>query len=165
MYIPKRYIPSNLSKKDKKKLRRELKKSRKKYKKKKYYTRKKVKSFKNKKSSHINNAIKMYSIKNITINNTLVKKTKCSRKTLDKIVKKGQGAYFSSGSRPNQTPHSWGRARLASAITGGPASRIDYNLLKKGCKVNSKALKLSKIEFNNYNRDKQYKRKSYKIKL
>ena len=34
MYIPKRYIPSNLSKKDKKKLRRELKKSRKKYKKK-----------------------------------------------------------------------------------------------------------------------------------
>ena len=107
----------------------------------------------------------MYSIKNITINNTLVKKTKCSRKTLDKIVKKGQGAYFSSGSRPNQTPHSWSRARLASAITGGPASRIDYNLLKKGCKVNSKALKLSKIEFNNYNRDKQYKRKSYKIKL
>ena len=37
------------------------------------------------------------------------------------IIKKGQGAYYSSGSRPNQTPHSWGYARLGSSISGGKA--------------------------------------------
>ena len=46
--VPVKYIPKRLSKKDKKKQRKELLKSRKKYKKKKYYTRKKLKSFKNK---------------------------------------------------------------------------------------------------------------------
>ena len=48
---------------------------------------------------------------------------------VDEIVKKGQGAYYSSGSRPNQTGHSWGRARLASSITGGKASAVDYKIL------------------------------------
>ena len=33
-------------------------------------------------------------------------KTKCSLKGLKQIVKKGQGAYYSSGSRPSQTGHS-----------------------------------------------------------
>ena len=59
------------------------------------------------------------------------------------IVKKGQGAYYSSGSRPNQTAHSWG-ARLASAVTGGKSSQIDYHILEKYCKKNSKALRLAK---------------------
>ena len=57
--------------------------------------------------------------------------------TLRKIVKKGQGAYFSSGSRPNQTGHSWGRARLASAITGGKAEE-GYKILEEGCKKQAK---------------------------
>ena len=48
MSYPKRYVPTRLSKKDKKKQKRELNKSRKAYKKGKYYTRKKVKSFKSK---------------------------------------------------------------------------------------------------------------------
>jgi len=43
------------------------------------------------------------------------------RKGVKQIVKKGKGAYYSSGSRPNQIPHSWGYTRLASAITGGNA--------------------------------------------
>ena len=63
---------------------------------------------------------------------------------LKKIVKKGQGAYYSSGSRPNQTAQSWGLARLASAITAGKAAAVDYNILEKGCKHNSKALTLAK---------------------
>lgn len=68
----------------------------------------------------------------------------CSKDALNAIVKKGQGAYFSSGSRPNQTGHSWGIARLASAITGGKAAAVDYNILEKGCNKNSKALKMAK---------------------
>ena len=63
---------------------------------------------------------------------------------MKKIIKKGQGAYYSSGSRPNQTSHSWGIARLASAITGGKSSQIDFHILEKYCKSNSKALKLAK---------------------
>ena len=41
------------------------------------------------------------------------------------------GAYYSSGSRPNQTPMSWGRARLASVILNGPSRRIDKNIWNK----------------------------------
>ena len=146
---PKHYIPKSLSKKDKKKQLRELKKSQKKYKKKQYYVRKKVKSFKSKKSSHLEKVKKIYNIDKIKVNKELSKKTKCTKKSLKKIIKKGQGAYYSSGSRPNQTPHSWGVARLASAITGGPASKVDYHILKEGCKKNSKALKLA----NNYKKN------------
>ncbi|ADX06405.1 hypothetical protein 162275902 [Organic Lake phycodnavirus 2] len=72
----------------------------------------------------------MYNIEPLLINKELIKKTGCSRKILNKIVNKGMGAYYSSGSRPNQTAKSWGMARLASAITGGPASKVDAHLLK-----------------------------------
>ena len=47
------------------------------------------------------------------------------------IIEKGMGAYYSSGSRPNQTPPSWGLARLASVILNGPARRIDKNIWDK----------------------------------
>lgn len=47
------------------------------------------------------------------------------------IINKGKGAYFSSGSRPNQTPTSWGLARLASVILGGPSRRIDKKIWEK----------------------------------
>ena len=43
---------------------------------------------------------------------------KFSKSTLDKVYKRGLGAYYSSGSRPNQTAQSWSRARLASVIVG-----------------------------------------------
>ena len=142
--VPQKYVPKKLSKKDKKQQRKELKKSRRAYKKGKYHTRKKVKSFKSKVSPHIIKARKMYKLENISANKQLAKKTKCSISGLRQIVKKGQGAYYSSGSRPNQTGHSWGRARLASAITGGKAAAVDYHILEKTCKKGSKALKLAK---------------------
>ena len=61
------------------------------------------------------------------------------RRALRKIVKKGQGAYFSSGSRPNQTAHSWGYARLASSITGGKSAAVDFKFLCDLCKTSGKA--------------------------
>ena len=120
-----------------------LRKSSRLYHKSKYFTRKKLKSFTSKVSPHIIRARKIYGISKITASNKLAKKSGCSISTLRKIVKKGQGAYYSSGSRPNQTPHSWGRARLASAITGGKAAAVDYKILSTHCKRSSKALKLA----------------------
>ena len=148
--VPRRYVPKHLSKKDKKKQARELKKSRKAYKKGKYYQRKKVKSFKRKESRHIKKAKKMYKIKSLKINKTLARKTGCKTRGLRKIVAKGKGAYYSSGSRPNQTPHSWAYARLASSITGGKAAGVDYSILEQYCEKNSKPLKLAKKTMKKY---------------
>ena len=140
--VPQRYVPRNLTRRDKKQS-KELNKSRKMYKSGKYHTRK-IKSFKSKTSPHILKAMKMYKVDKVIPSKKLEKATKCSITGLRKIVKKGQGAYFSSGSRPNQTGQSWGYARLASSITGGKASAVDFNILQQYCKPNSKALKLAK---------------------
>ena len=142
--VPQRYIPKKLSKIDQNKQKIYLRKSRKLYKKGKYYTRPKVKTFKSRKSNHLRRAEKLYKIDKISPSVELARKTKCKRSALEKIVSKGRGAYFSSGSRPNQTGESWGLARLASAISGGNASISDYHVLKDGCKSNSKALKLAR---------------------
>jgi hypothetical protein len=53
-------------------------------------------------------------------------------KALDAVYDKGRGAYFSAGSRPNQTPDSWARARMYSYITGvGGARKADKEITKK----------------------------------
>lgn len=140
---PKRYIPKILSNYYKKLQKNEINKSKEKYKENIYYTRKNIKQFKSKPSKHVKNAMKIYKINTITPSKKLAKKTGCSLNTLKKIIKKGQGAYYSSGSRPNQTSHSWGKARLASSLTGGKSSAVDFALLKSGCKKTSKALKLA----------------------
>ena len=146
--VPQRYVPKNLTKKDKMIAKRELKLSRKLYKKKQYHTRKKVASFPHKTSKHILKARKVYAVNEIIPSPLLAKKTGCSIAALNQIVKKGEGAYFSSGSRPNQTAQSWGYARLASAITGGKASAVDYSILEKGCAKNSKAFQMAKKSKN-----------------
>jgi len=144
MKINLRYLPKRLTKKDKKIQAKQLIKSRKLYKQGKYFTRKNVSSFKSKKSQHIVKAEKLYGVSKIGPTNELSKATGCSKQSLAKIINKGAGAYYSSGSRPNQTAQSWGIARLASAITSGKAAAVDYNILEEGCKSNSKALKLAK---------------------
>ena len=143
MKFPIRYVPKNLTKKDKQKQLKMLIKSKKLYKNHKYYTRKSISSYKNKKSNHILNARKIYDIQNITPNKELAQKTGCKISALKQIVKKGEGAYYSSGSRPNQTPQSWGLARLASSITSGKAAAVDYDILKKGCNHSKKAFILA----------------------
>ena len=142
--IPQKYIPKSLSNKDKLIQVKMLNKSRKSYKKGIYYSRKKLASFKSKQSPHIKKAMKIYNIENIKPNKELSKATNCSIVGLENIVSKGRGAYYSSGSRPNQTAESWGLARLASTITGGNAAKLDYHILEKHCDKNSKALKLAK---------------------
>jgi hypothetical protein len=141
--VPIRYIPKNISKKDKQKQISMLVKSRKQYLQNKYYTRKNISSYKNKKSNHIANAIKIYGIQKVLPNKELSVKTGCKISALEKIVKKGEGAYYSSGSRPNQTPQSWGLARLASSITSGKSAAVDYDIIKNGCHHSKKAFILA----------------------
>jgi len=59
--------------------------------------------------------------------------SKISYRNALKIVKKGEGAYFSNpGSVRKQvtSARQWGIARLYSAVMGGKASKIDKDLLK-----------------------------------
>jgi len=143
MQFIKRYLPDSLSTRDKVRQRKELTKSRKLYKQRKYYTRKAMRSFKSKPSKHIARAMGMYHIDKIRPSRELSRKTGCSVKGLRQIVKKGEGAYYSSGSRPNQTPQSWGYARLASSITGGNASAVDFHILDKECDHHKPAYRLA----------------------
>ena len=141
--VPIRYLPKNLTKKDRKSQMKMLLKSKKLYKKNKYFTRKSLPSYKNKKSNHIVNARKIYNIKNITPNAELAEKTGCKLSALKQIVRKGEGAYYSSGSRPNQTAQSWGLARLASSLTSGKSAAVDYDIIKKGCNHKKRAFILA----------------------
>jgi len=149
--FPIRYIPRKLTRKDKQKQINMLIKSKNLYKKHKYYTRKNISSYKNKKSKHILNAYKIYNIKNIIPSKELSQKTGCKLSALNQIVKKGEGAYYSSGSRPNQTPQSWGLARLASSLTSGKAAAVDYDIIDKGCNHKKKAFILANKSRKKYN--------------
>jgi hypothetical protein len=120
-----------------------LLKSRRLYKKHEYFTRKPLASYKHKTSKHILNAMRMYNVENVAPTKELSRKTGCPMSALKAIVQKGEGAYYSSGSRPNQTPQSWGIARLASSITGGKASAVDFHIIKS-CDHKKKAYKLAK---------------------
>lgn len=139
---PQKYNPKTLSKKDSRKTHSHLLKLKKEYKKGNYINRPKT-NYKSKKSSHVLRAKEIYKVDSIVPSKKLSKRTGCSLKTLNLITKKGRGAYYSSGSRPNQTAQSWARARLASAITGGKASLVDYHLLLNGCSKSSKALRFA----------------------
>lgn len=143
-YYAAKYLPSILTKQDTTYEKKQLDKSRKLYKKHKYYTRKHVKSYPHKVSPHILRARKIYGIEHIVPSKELSQKTGCSINALKKIESKGEGAYYSSGSRPNQSAQSWGRARLASAITGGKSAAVDFKILDEGCNhKKSKAYKMA----------------------
>ena len=158
--VPLRYLPTSLSRKDKVKQVLMLKKSRSLYKKHIYYNRKPLRSFKTKKSSHVTNAMKLYKVEKIKPDRELSRKTGCSVLALKKIIKKGQGAYYSSGSRPNQTAQSWGISRLTSSITGGKASSVDYDIINKGCKHNKTAYRLATKSRNKYKHGRSKTRKT-----
>ena len=117
--IPKQYVPDSLSKGDKEKQKKSIIEKKK---------RPKV-DFKSKPSSYVERFKKKYG-KNMDnkkfINDNII--TYAGQK---KIIDKGMAAYYSSGSRPNQTPASWSKARLASVIMFGPAFKVDRDIAEK----------------------------------
>jgi hypothetical protein len=141
--FPKKYVPKSLTHRDAKRYAKELRRSRKSYKKGKYVTRKKVSSYSHRKSKHILRARRIYGVDDVVPSRELAQKTMCSLKALKQIVRKGEGAYYSSGSRPNQTAQSWGYARLASAVTGGKSAAVDWHIIRDGCDPRGKAYKLA----------------------
>ena len=128
MTIPKRYS-SGLSKRDKQKQLKSIKKAKRSYKRGKYVSRPKLKSFKSKKSSWTQKFHKLHpdakTLKQIS------DATRIPKGALSAVKKKGMGAYYSSGSRPNQTAESWGLARMYSYILGGPTRRVDKHITEK----------------------------------
>jgi len=86
-------------------------------------------SFKSKRSSWVEKFEKKY--KHKISDEDFIHKNIITRTGQKKIIDKGKGAYYTSDSRPNQTPTSWGLARLASVILGGPSRRIDKDIWEK----------------------------------
>jgi len=115
--LPKKYVPNSLTSADKKKQINSILKGK---------DRPKVNSFKSKRSSWVVKFENKYGYK-IT-DKQKISQNILARPGIEKILEKGRGAYYSGGSRPNQTPHSWGNARLASVILGGNARKVDINI-------------------------------------
>ena len=54
-----------------------------------------------------------------------------SASTLNKVYKRGLGAYYSSGSRPKVSAQAWAMGRVKSFVSGkGGARTADKDLLK-----------------------------------
>lgn len=124
MKYKKTYVPPSLSKEDRKKQIKSIKEK---------TIRPKIKSFQSKRSSFVKRFEKKYGYK---INNfSRISKEIITKKGIDEIMAKGRAAYFTSGSRPNQTPTSWALARLASVIMNGKARKVDEKIWKKYKKI------------------------------
>ncbi len=125
----KKTYTKGLSKRDINRQKRNIKTARKSYKKGKYVDRPKLKSYKKKESGWTAKFHKRYpEAKTIP---QIARATGIPAKALNAVKRKGMGAYYSSGSRPNQTAHSWGMARMYSYILGGPTRKIDREITKK----------------------------------
>ena len=120
MDINKKYVPDSLSSSDKAKQIKSIKAK---------TDRPILKSAKTKRSSHVVKFENKYGYK---INElTKVYKNIISKTGVDKIIDKGMGAYYSSGSRPNVSARQWAYARLASVIMGGGARAVDKDIWLK----------------------------------
>lgn len=126
--IPKKYT-KGLKKKDKVTQENDIKKAMKGYKKGKYIPRRKFKTFKNKPSTYTTKFKELYP--NAKTLKEISKVTGIPLKAIKEVKKKGMGAYYSSGSRPNQTAQSWGMARVYSYILGGKTRKPDQHITEK----------------------------------
>lgn len=115
-----KYLPKSLTKSDKKRQLKSLEEQ---------TPRPKVDSFQSKRSPWVKKFQRKHKTKITDFN--YIDKHLLTQKGIDKILDKGRGAYYTSGSRPNQTPESWALARLASVLLKGPAYKIDEKIAQK----------------------------------
>jgi len=125
----KKTYTKGLSKRDSNRQKKNIRTARKSYKKGKYVNRPKLKSYKKKESGWTAKFHKRHP--NAKTISQIARATGIPTKALNAVKRKGMGAYYSSGSRPNQTAHSWGMARMYSYILGGPTRKIDREITKK----------------------------------
>jgi len=120
MSIPKKYLPESLTKEDKAKQKKSIEEK---------TDRPTVDSFKSKRSKFVVAFEKKYGT--VITDDEFISKNIISKEGIKQILEKGMAAYYSSGSRPNQTKESWARARLASVIMGGKAREVDRKIFEK----------------------------------
>ena len=125
----KKYVPKTLSKSDKTKQRKILK-ERKEKASKKIFLEKKVNKQKTKESTYTTRFKKKYKLKSYTLPN-IARATGIPLKALQEVKKKGMGAYYSGGSRPNTTATQWAMARVYSYILGGKTRKVDKAITDK----------------------------------
>lgn len=139
-----------------------LKASRRAYRKGQYLSRSALPSYPSRPSPHLERVRRLYGVETMTPTKKLAEQTGCSVSALKQIIRKGEGAYFSSGSRPSQTAQSWGLARLASSITGGKAAAVDFAILEKGCDHKKKAFRMA---LQSRKKNKHGQRRTRKISI
>lgn len=125
--IPKRYLPDSLSPADRKKQIKSIfeKKDRPKIDKKPRKSSWTV-MFNKKYGEELKGMKGGKSVKNIA------KVVGIPEKALKEIFKKGEAAYYSSGSRPNQSASSWAYGRIYAYIMGGEKIRkVEESITKK----------------------------------
>jgi len=112
-----KYVPQSLTESDKKLQIQSIKRQER---------RPKVDSFQSKRSPLVKSFEDKYGYKINQLDK--IDKKILKRTGIDLILEKGRGAYYSSGSRPNQTADSWALARLAGVIMGSPARKVDQKI-------------------------------------
>lgn len=125
----KKYVPKNLSKSQKTKQRKILK-ERKTKAKKGIYVEKKLNKKPTKESTYTTRFKNKYKLNSYSLS-SIAKATKIPLKALQEVKKKGMGAYYSAGSRPNTTATQWAMARVYSYILGGGARKVDKAITEK----------------------------------
>lgn len=119
--LPQRYVPKSLNPSQKKKQIASIREKR---------DRPKL-DVKSRRSKYTIMAEKYFGKGNTSIDD-ISKKLKISKKGLEEIMLRGKGAYYSSGSRPNQTAFSWSYARVFSVLFGGKSRyTTDADIVKK----------------------------------
>ena len=125
--IPKRYLPDTLSKSERQKQIKSIFEGK---------ERPKTK-VKEKKSTWTTQFDKEYgeqldAMKGKRSKSNIAKVTGIPLKAINEVYKKGEGAFYSSGSRPNQTASSWARGRIYAYIMGGEKVRkVDKDITEK----------------------------------
>lgn len=114
-----KYVPKSLSPSDKKKQIKSIKEG---------TDRPKV-NYKTKRSSWVIKFEKKYNKKITDIE--WISKNLLKKPGIEKILKKGAAAYYTSGSRPNVSVFQWKYARLASVLLNGPSRKVDKNEWEK----------------------------------
>jgi hypothetical protein len=112
-----KYVPKSLTESDKRLQIQSIKRQER---------RPKVDSFQSKRSPFVKSFEDKYGYKINQLDK--IDKQIIKRAGIEKILAKGKGAYYSSGSRPNQTAESWSLARLAGVIMGSPARKVDQKI-------------------------------------
>lgn len=112
-YSPK-YVPSSLSSADQKRQIASIRAG---------TARPKLASFKSKRSKWVVEFERRFGHRLDRKGMVFIDKFLLARPGVELILRKGRGAYYSGGSRPNQTAESWARARLAAVIVGGTKAR------------------------------------------